>query len=470
MSSENKEVVVRNYLDEIREIFNSDKTNEEKRELLADYHESDIADILDELEEDERKKLYEILGDETLGEVILYSEDLDEIVEELEPQRLADIIETLDADDAIDVLEELTEEDAKEVLEFIEDEEVVEDIIAISKYDEDVIGSEMSNNFISISINDSVKTAMKKVIKEAGENDNISYIYVLDKEEKLYGVIELRDLIIAREKDNLDDIIKKNYPYFFDNEKIDEIINKIRDYAMDSYPIVDEEMHLLGVFTHDDALDVTYEEFEDDYAKLAGITAEDDVDESLFKSVGKRIPWLIVLLILGLTQSFLMTGFEKVVACLPIIVFFQTLVLGMSGNSGTQSLAVTIRTVSTVDKEKSYVGRTLFREIRVGFLNGLILGILAFLFVFLFLLFTNQGVTTETFDYIEALKAAGIVASSLLISMTISSFIGSLIPIFFKKINIDPAVASGPFITTVNDLTAMLIYYGLAALLFSIVL
>ena len=135
MSSENKEVVVRNYLDEIREIFNSDKTNEEKRELLADYHESDIADILDELEEDERKKLYEILGDETLGEVILYSEDLDEIVEELEPQRLADIIETLDADDAIDVLEELTEEDAKEVLEFIEDEEVVEDIIAISKYD-----------------------------------------------------------------------------------------------------------------------------------------------------------------------------------------------------------------------------------------------------------------------------------------------------------------------------------------------
>ena len=163
--SENKDVVVRDYLSEIREIFNSDKTIEEKRELLSDYHESDIADILDELEDDERQKLFDILGNETLGEVILYSEDLDEIVEELEPQRLADIIETLDADDAIDVLEELDEDDAKEVLEFIEDEEVKEDIIAIAKYDDDVIGSEMSNNFISISISDSIKSAMKKVIK-----------------------------------------------------------------------------------------------------------------------------------------------------------------------------------------------------------------------------------------------------------------------------------------------------------------
>ena len=468
--SENKDVVVRDYLSEIREIFNSDKTIEEKRELLSDYHESDIADILDELEDDERQKLYDILGNETLGEVILYSEDLDEIVEELEPQRLADIIETLDADDAIDVLEELNEDDAKEVLEFIEDEEVKEDIIAIAKYDDDVIGSEMSNNFISISITDSIKSAMKKVIKEAGENDNIFNIYVLDNEEKLYGVIELRDLIIARENVDLDSIIKKNYPYFFDNEKITDIIVKIRDYALDSYPIVDDDMHLVGVVTHDDALDVTYEEFEDDYAKLAGITEEDDVDESLFKSVGKRIPWLIVLLILGLAQSFLMTGFEKVVACLPIIVFFQTLVLGMSGNTGTQSLAVTIRTVSTLNKEKSYVGRTLFREIRVGFFNGLILGVLAFLFVFLFLLSTNQGVTSETFELIEALKASGIVALSLLISMTISSFIGALIPIIFKKINVDPAVASGPFITTINDLTAMLIYYGLAAILFNVML
>ena len=468
--SENKDVVVRDYLSEIREIFNSDKTIEEKRELLSDYHESDIADILDELEDDERQKLYDILGNETLGEVILYSEDLDEIVEELEPQRLADIIETLDADDAIDVLEELNEDDAKEVLEFIEDEEVKEDIIAIAKYDDDVIGSEMSNNFISISITDSIKSAMKKVIKEAGENDNIFNIYVLDNEEKLYGVIELRDLIIARENVDLDSIIKKNYPYFFDNEKITDIIVKIRDYALDSYPIVDDDMHLVGVVTHDDALDVTYEEFEDDYAKLAGITEEDDVDESLFKSVGKRIPWLIVLLILGLAQSFLMTGFEKVVACLPIIVFFQTLVLGMSGNTGTQSLAVTIRTVSTLNKEKSYVGRTLFREIRVGFFNGLILGVLAFLFVFLFLLSTNQGVTSETFELIEALKASGIVALSLLISMTISSFIGALIPIIFKKINVDPAVASGPFITTINDLTAMLIYYGLVAILFNVML
>ena len=469
MDTNDKELLKRDYLIEITEILSSEHSLEEKRELLLQYHESDIADVLDDLEEDKRKELYNILDTESLGEVLLYSEDIEEIVETIEPEILAEIIETMDADDAIDVLEELDEEAREEIVSLIEDEEVLEDIITLSKYTDEVIGSEMTNNYIVIKTTDTVKSAMKKVISEASVNDNVSTIFVLDEKDLFYGVLELRDLIIARDGDDLNKIIKTNYPYFHDQDLIVDIIPQIRDYGLDSYPVLNSEGFLVGVITHDDALDVTYEEFEDDYAKLAGISEEDSLEESLFSSVKKRIPWLIILLVLGLVQSFLMTGFEAVVAGLPIIVFFQTLVLGMSGNTGTQSLAVTIRTLSSSDVKKQTL-KTLFKELRIGFCNGLLLAVLAFAFVFLFLKITNQGVISETFTLIEALKASGIVGLALLISMTISSFVGAIVPIIFKKINVDPAVASGPFITTINDLTALLIYYGLSALLFNILL
>lgn len=464
-----KELLKRDYLNDILEIIKSDKSDLEKKELLSQYHESDIADVLENLNEDERKYLYALLDTEVLGEVILYSDDIENVVEDIEPELLADIIESMDADDAIDVLEELDEEVREEVVGLIEDEEVKEDIITLSQYDEDVIGSEMSNNFIVICNNDTVKSAMKKVISQASENDNVSTIFVLDENNLFYGVLELRDLIIARDGDDLLKIVKTSYPFFTDIDLIDDVIPQIRDYGLDSYPVLNKDRELVGIITHDDALDVTYEEFEDDYAKLAGISEEDSVDESLFGSVKKRIPWLIILLVLGLAQSFIMTGFEIVVASLPIIVFFQTLVLGMSGNTGTQSLAVTIRTLSDTE-QKRHVIKSLMKELRIGFFNGLVLAVLSFSFVFLFLKFTNQGVVSEIYNLSEALKASGIVGLALLISMTVSSFIGALVPIIFKKINIDPAVASGPFITTINDLTALLIYYGLAAILFNIIL
>ena len=395
--------VKREYLKEITEILSSERSLKEKRELLLQYHESDIAEVLDELNEEERKEFYSILDAESLGEVLLYSEDIEELVETIEPEILAEIIETMDADDAIDVLEELDEEAREEVVSLIEDEEVLEDIITLSKYSDEVIGSEMTNNYIVIKTTDTVKSAMKKVISEASVNDNVSTIFVLDEKDLFYGVLELRDLIIARDGDDLNKIIKTSYPYFHDQDLIVDIIPQIRDYGLDSYPVLNSEGFLVGVITHDDALDVTYEEFEDDYAKLAGISEEDSLEESLFSSVKKRIPWLIILLVLGLVQSFLMTGFEAVVAGLPIIVFFQTLVLGMSGNTGTQSLAVTIRTLSSSDVKKQTL-KTLFKELRIGFCNGLFLAVLAFAFVFLFLKITNQGVISETFSLIEALK------------------------------------------------------------------
>lgn len=456
---------MRDYVLELKGILFSNADIEQKRDQILQYHANDIAELLDELEKEDRTKLYEILGNEEVAEILSYSENICEIVEELDINQAADIIELMDSDDAVDVLEELDDETREEIVELI-DKEVLEDIQEIINYSDEEIGSKMTNNYISILNTDSIKIATKKLINDAAENDNISVIYVVDQNNKYYGAIELRDLIIARDTANIDDIIMKAYPYFLANTLIEDCINELKDYALDSYPILNIENELIGVITADDVVEAVDEELSDDYAKLAGLTESEELNDSVFQSVKKRLPWLIVLLILGLAQSFAMTGFEAVVAAIPVIVFFQTLVLSMSGNSGTQSLAVTIRMLSDSLDSKKQIAKVAFKELRTGFLNGLVLGALAFGIVFAYMLISRQSIETESFQILDAIKTSGIVAISLLVAMTLSSCVGTLIPIIFLKLKVDPAVASGPFITTISDVTALLIYYGLAYLLF----
>jgi len=456
------------YIDELKSILMSQTlSDEEKKSELLQYHENDIANMLDGLDEEQRDELHRILGDEIFGDVLLYAEDIPEQISSMEPEEAADVIETMDADDAIDVLEELDEDDRKEIVDLM-NPEAKEDIQDILKYDEDQIGSKMTNNYISILVTNSVKTAMKRVIAEAAENDNVSNIYVVDIQDKLVGVIELRDLIIAREGIDLGTIVKQNYPSFKATDKVEDCLVAMREYALPSYPILDDQDKLIGAITHDDVQEVMDEEMGEDYAKLGGLTEEEALDESPFKSVKKRIPWLAVLLILDLVISFSMSSFENVVEVLVIIAFFQTLVLDMAGNAGTQSLSVTIRMISTNDVTGKKIARTIAKEFFTGALNGIILAIISVSFVFAYLSIFQRGIVKDhSYDVVESLMASGIVGGSLLIAMTVSSLVGSIIPIIFFKLKIDPAVASGPFITTINDVTALLIYYGAAAILFS---
>ena len=460
----------REYLEELKKILSLPLSDEEKKNQILQYHESDIADLLDELQSDERDELYRILGNDNIADVWSHAENIEELVGDIEPEKAADIIESMDADDAIDVLEELDEDQRKEIVSLMEDE-AKEDIKAITKYDEDMIGSRMTNNYISILNTNTVKEAMKRVVEEAADNDNVSNIYVVDEKDKLIGVIELRDLIIARSNTDLHTIIKLNYPYFRATELVVDCLPDMKEYSLDSYPILDMDDTLVGVITSGDVTEAIDDELGEDYAKLAGLTDEEDPNEGVFHSVRKRLPWLIILLVLGLVQSFSMTGFEGVIAVLPIIVFFQTLVLDMAGNVGTQSLAVTIRRLSTLEDNKKQILKAILKELRIGFFNGLILGTLSFAFVLVFLFITKQGVQIGTeFSWEQAFKGAGIVGVALLTAMSVSSFVGAIVPVIFLKIHIDPAVASGPFITTINDITALLIYYGLAVALFNVVL
>lgn len=425
---------------------------------LANYHDNDISNALDELSSDERKILYHTLGDERISEIFAYLDDPGRYLGELELERAADIIENMDADDAVDVLEEIDEATRRQLIELI-DEESKEDIKLICSYEEDEIGSKMTTNFIEIGKSLTIKQAMRSLIAQAEENDNISTLFVEDDDGTFYGAIDLKDLIVARNYMSLENLITHSFPYVRDHETISDCIERLKDYAEDSIPVLNDKNELIGVITAQDIVEVVDDELGDDYAKLAGMSEEAELEESLAESIKKRLPWLIVLLGLSMCVSTVTSLFEGVIAQLAIIVSFQSVILGMSGNVGTQSLAVTIRLLMDENLETRQKIGMIFREMRIGFSNGLILGILSFAFIGGYLCLLKD----KSPQYAFAISlCAGI---ALLMAMTISSIVGTSVPMFFKKINVDPAVASGPLITTVNDLIGVVTYYGVAWLL-----
>ena len=424
------------YVEELVEIIRSGLPKEELIDRLSDYHDNDIADALTKLTPDERRELYPLIGVERVAEIFAYLDDAEPYLKELPIESAAKIVSEMDSDDAVDVLEEMDATTKHKIVGML-DKEASEDVRLLFSYDEDEIGSRMTTNFIMIHNNLTIRQAMRELIEQAGENDNISTIYVIDDEDKFYGAIDLKDLIIAREYTDLEDLISHSYPYVKDHEKVADCIEQIKDYAEDSIPVLQEDGTIAGIITSQDIVEAVDDEMGEDYAKLAGLTAEEDLNEKLTESVKKRLPWLVILLFLGMVVSSVVGAFESVVAVIPIVMCFQSLILDMAGNVGTQSLAVTIRVL--MDEE-------------------LILGVMAWLFLGIYIC------VIKGYPIHHALLVSGCVGIALVTAMVISSMVGTLIPMFFKKINVDPAVASGPLITTVNDLVAIVVYYGLAML------
>lgn len=460
-------MIVEEFVEQILSILRSDQSLQKKKEALQDYHENDIAEVIPFLNEEEKEKLFQILGKENLSDVISYVEDADELIEHLDQEKAADILEEMDADDAVDILENLDEEDRASVLSKME-EEAREDAELILSYEEDTIGRLMTTNFIVVQKSDSIQQAMKKLVKQSGENDNISTIFVVDDQDKYYAAIDLKDLIRARKGVSLEDICMQNYPSLEATAKSSDVYQDIIDYGEDIIPVLDGEEHLIGAITAHDLVEVVGDEMQEDYQKFAAINGNVDLDSNVWVSLKKRAPWLILLLFLGFIVSMLISSFGTVISSLTTMVFFQSVVLDMAGNAGTQSLAVTIRILSDEDVDRKLIRRLVFKEFRVGFLNGFILGVIAFLSSFLYLVLFKMPLTVGgQFSYLHSLYASGIIAIALLCAMTISSLVGTLVPILFHSLHIDPAVASGPLITTLNDLLAVSVYYGLSLVLLS---
>lgn len=443
------------YQHELIDIIRSNLPPKALKEKLLDYHENDIAAVLESLSKDERLKIYNILDPETLSDILEYADDFGVYFKELGIKKQAQVLSETEADSAAEYLKQLDKTQRKTLIDLMDDESK-KAVLLVASFDEDEIGSRMTTNFIKIRAGISIKEAMSELVAQAADNDNVSTIYVADKNNEFYGAIDLKDLIIARQNTVLDDIILTSYPYVYADEEIDDCVDRLKDYSEDSIPVLDSKNRLVGVITSQDIVEIVDETMGEDYAKLGGLSSEEDIKEPIKTSVKKRLPWLIILLGLGMIVSSVVGLFENIVAQLTILVCFQSLVLDMAGNVGTQSLAVTIRVLTNDNLKFREKLRLMAKETKTGFLNGIILGIASFIFIGLYIyLFKEHNLAF-------AFAVSACIGAAMLISMALSSVTGTAVPLIFKKIKIDPAVASGPLITTVNDLVAAISYYGLA--------
>lgn len=449
-----------NYESEIIQIIRENVSPKAMLYQLENYHGSDIADVMEQLNEQERRKLFRICPADMLAETFSHLEEerAGEYLNEIPLKKVTAILEELETDAAVEILRTVGKEKRELIIDALE-EDIKKEIQLIASFDEEEIGSRMTTNCITLRENITVKDAMNELIRQAEENDNISTLFVVDDTDCFYGAIALKDLITARSYVPLESLIATSFPYVYATETIDACIEQLKDYSEDLIPVLDNQNKMLGVITAQSLIDVVDEEMGEDYAMLAGLTAEEDLNEPLKQSMKKRLPWLFALLLLGLLVSAVVGAFEKVVAQLTLIMAFQSLILDMSGNVGTQSLAVTIRVLMDENLTFRNKLKLVGKEMRIGFFNGLLLGILSFIMVGLYImLFKHKA-------FLFSFAISGCIGISLILAMLISSGVGTLIPLFFKKIKVDPAVASGPLITTVNDLVAVVTYYGMSWIL-----
>lgn len=458
--SEETAIVKPDYGHEITDIIRGNDSPKTMLTKLEDYHGNDIAQVIEALTAQERSKFYRVCSAEMLAEIFEYIDE-DEVgsyLNEMDIRKAAAVVSELETDTAANVLREIEKEKRALIIDAIKPE-IQKEIRMIASFDDDEIGSKMTTNCIIIRENLTIKQAMDELVRQAEENDNISTLFVVDENEEFYGAVDLKELIIARSTASLDDLIVTSFPYVYASETIDDCIEKLKDYSESSIPVLDNTNKLLGVITSQSIIEVVDDEMGEDYAKLAGLTAEEDLREPVLQSMKKRLPWLLVLLGLGIIVSGVVGAFEKVVSQLTIIMAFQSLILDMAGNVGTQSLAVTIRVLMDENLTFKQKGHLVTKEMRVGLCNGLLLCMISFIFVGLYIMLFKHKPPMFAF------AVSACIGVSLVLAMLISSAVGTLIPIFFKRIKIDPAVASGPLITTINDLVAVVTYYGMSWIL-----
>ena len=445
------------------EILDIIRGNSSPRLILSkieDYHANDIAGVFGVRNAQERKKLYRISNPEMLAEIFEYidEDDAGEYLNEMDIRKAAAVVSEMETDTAANVLHQIDKEKRVLIIDSI-NPEIQKEIRLLASFDEDEIGSHMTTNCIIIKENLTVKQAMSELIRQAEDNDNISTLFVVDDNDEFCGAIDLKDLIVARNTVPLDDLIVTSFPYVYANETIDDCIERLKDYSESYIPVLDNMNKVLGIITSQSIIEVVDDEMGEDYAKLAGLIAEEDLQEPLGQSMRKRLPWLVILLGLGMVVSSVVSLFDKVVAQLTLIMAFQSLILDMAGNVGTQSLAVTIRVLMDENLTFKQKGHLVTKEMRVGLCNGLLLGTISFVLVGFYIMLVKG----KEFGF--SFAVSGCIGFSLLLAMVISSAVGTLIPLFFKRIKVDPAVASGPLITTVNDLVAVVTYYGMSWIL-----
>lgn len=436
--------------EQLRTLLNQEEMNP-FRELFFELHVYEQGQFYKALTAEERQHLYTYLSPTELADVFdVIEEEDDEIqhyIVEMRPSYAADMLREMYTDNAVDIFSQLEKTTVTHLLGLM-DRESADEIRALLHYEDETAGAIMAKEYVAIVANQTVRSAMYVLKQEAKEAETIYYVYVVDQEDVLVGVISLRDLLINEDDVMIADIMNERIISVKVTDDQEDVAKTIRDYDFLAVPVVDDENYLLGIVTVDDIIDVIDDEAASDYSGLAGVNVE-ETSENPFVSATKRLPWLIILLFLGMSTASLISHYEELVSKASILAVFISLITGTAGNAGTQSLAVAVRRLALSDHKKGEFVRLIIREILTGMVTGAVTGGTILLIV---------GVWKDSF-------ALGfVIGASMFCAITVANLAGSLIPLVMDKIGVDPAVASGPFITTLSDLTSVLIYFNIASI------
>ncbi|MBJ6366793.1 magnesium transporter [Snuella sedimenti] len=430
------------------------KNDKALRLLLSEYHYADIAEILDELSLDDAMYVIKLLDSETTSDVLmeLDEDNREKVLKNLSDKEIAEEVEELDTDDAADIIAELPEDRQQDVISQIEDEEHKAEIKELLAYDEDTAGGLMAKELVKVYETWTVAGCLRRIRGQAKEVTRVHSIYVVDKQEKLVGRLSLKDLIVAKSEQKIADIYISNVDFVYVDEDVEEVVKVMQKYDLEAIPVVGQDKTLLGRITIDDIVDVMKEEADKDYQLAAGITQDVDSDDNIIELTKARLPWLFLGLIGGVGAFMIMEGFQDAFKEYAVLFFFTPLIAAMAGNVGVQSSAIIVQGLAN-DDVKGSVNSRLLKEMLLATLNGTILAIFLFLFVW---------------GYNGEINKALAISVSLVAVIIIAGLIGTFVPLFLDKRGIDPAIATGPFITTSNDILGILLYFWIAKMILGI--
>ncbi len=441
-------------LEQIKQLVENQQDSQ-LEDLLDEFHYADIAEIVNELKKDKATYLIKLLDSDKTSDVLTeVDEDVREaILGNLSSKEIAEEIEELDTDDAADIIAELPEERQQEVISNIEDEEHKEEIKELLAYDEHSAGGLMAKELVKVYDTWTVAGCLRRIRGQAEEVTRVHSVYVVNKQDKLVGRLSLKDLIVAKNEKKISDIYISHVDYVHVNDDVEDVAKVMSKYDLEAIPVVDNTKTLLGRITIDDIVDVLKEEADKDYQLAAGITQGVEAGDSILELTRARLPWLFLGLVGGIGAFLIMEGFEEAFKGKAFVLFFFTpLIAAMAGNVGVQSSAIIVQGLANNDVKGSINSR-LIKEMLLAALNGFILALFLFLFVW-----ATKG----------ELNTALAISISLIAVIIVAGLIGTFVPLFLDKRGIDPAIATGPFITTSNDIFGILIYFWIAKMILGI--
>ena len=433
------------YLDELRDIINS-HDDERAHKLLADLHPADIAELYRDLDLAEAEYLYRLLDDEKAAEVLmeLDEDDRRKLLEAMPAEVIAKQIDHLDTDDAVDLIQQIDEEDRDEILSRIDDVEQAGDIIDLLKYDEDTAGGLMGTEMLVVNENLSMPECIRELRQQAEDMDEVYYVYVVDNDYKLRGVLPLKKLITHPSVSKIKHVMETDPACVKADTPIDEVAHDFEKYDLVAMPVVDSIGRLLGRITVDDVMDEVRESSERDYQLASGISSDVDADDSILAQTKARIPWLLIGIAAGIVASLILAGFEQQLQAVTALALFIPIIGGTGGNVGVQASAIVVQGLANGSLDIREFSRQMGKELLIGLLNATIMSAVMFAYNIIFL----PGQMAVTLS----------VAVSLFSVVMFASLLGTAIPLTLEKLHINPALATGPFIQISNDIFGILIY------------